>query len=99
MNLRRGLLRIWAVGSILWLIGWPAYLWESCDPVVGTASFTHPPIEICRTGLGDWKAVDDLTLGDYASDVGVAFALPIGALALGYAVAWAVRGFRPGTSN
>jgi hypothetical protein len=90
MNLRRGLLRLWVVFSIAWIIavGFHAYtLGEEID---------LPPGYVLDLGPGQLATVDLLgrTVVIDQSHLEWAFGPPIAVLIIGAVLWWAVAGFR-----
>jgi hypothetical protein len=90
MNLRRGLLRLWLVLSILWIAAVCIHAY--------TEGILPPPsgytLELKPGQLGDVEVFGRLVLID---EMHVAWALgpPVAVLIVGAALAWAIAGFRP----
>lgn len=82
MDWRRGGLRLWLLVSALW-IGWRAYL-----TVVEALNWTATRE---RLGMKPAPLFSDMNALDALA---VALLPPIAVLALGWAAAWAARGFR-----
>jgi hypothetical protein len=90
MNLKRGLFRIWVVASLIWFLGWLAYVWATCLPQENS-------VEVyCYTSLfDDWMSpVSYFSLRDYARIGAMGIGPPIAVLVLGFSILWAADGFR-----
>jgi hypothetical protein len=89
MNLRRGLLRLWIVCSVAWIvaIGYDTYTLSlpPLPPGFKYGAAPYPPVEL----LGKFFERDVIE-----SHVKWAFGPPIGLLIGGAALWWAVAGFR-----
>ncbi len=98
MNLRRGLFRIWLVGSCAWFFGWLIYIWETCQQriIPGDSEHWKQYQTFCRISLfDDWtKQPQFFTVWDYLNLAASGLALPIAALILGLAGLWAAAGFK-----
>jgi hypothetical protein len=81
MNVRRGLFRLWIVGSIVWVGGW---LWAYPWPI--QEEF------LCMLGLSDNRFCN--MRDPYSIYLPIAFLGPVIALAAWFAVGWIVSGFR-----
>lgn len=105
MNLKRGLFRLWLLGSGIWLAGWFIFIWATCELKQYPGSGDKPweaYVQICYTGFSSWMTqVRNFTVWDYASIVGSGLAVPVAALVIGLGVLWVKDGFksRPKNSN
>jgi hypothetical protein len=90
MNVRHGLLRLWIVASLLWLVAFVVwYFWTQCGYSVPGKT------DMCWTGEGDWVGdIRYFSIGTYARLFAIALSVPIGVLFVGYLLAWVLRGFR-----
>ncbi len=93
MNVKRGLLRLWMFGTVLWVlavcfVGWTQLLepcWGQFDPVVSRDGRTMP-----LSLMGSWG----VCIAHKMQIPGIALIPPLAVLALGYAVGWIARGFQ-----
>lgn len=99
MNWPRGLFRLWAIASVLWVVGYIAYFWHSCLPETGTGDYW------CFTGeFDDWtEPLRYFGWRQYSYNAGWTFGVPIAGLLIGSAiyaaVHWVLLGFRGKDSN
>ena len=85
MSWRIGLLRLWAIASALWLIGWTLFLRQQCHSTPdGSFLCRHdrPELQQARGALASWDPVGIYLFG---------FAVPIAVLIVGIAVVWILR--------
>ena len=89
MNLRRGLLRLWVVFSIAWIIAVAFHAYTLTIP-------TPPPGFTLDLRPGDVATVELLsrTVPIDVSHVAWAFGSPVVVLISGVALRWAIAGFR-----
>jgi hypothetical protein len=94
MNWKRGLLRTWVLGSLLWLAGWLIYVWQSCYTQEIPASLGGGRAKFCHTSLlSDWDSQPQyFGFSDYVHIVATGIA-PIACLVIGYGIWWVVQGF------
>jgi hypothetical protein len=90
MNYRRGLIRAWILGSLLWATGWLAYIWQSCIPQDDGGGV------FCRTSLLDgWMAQPQFFgFSEYGIIVATGISVPMVCLLVGWGIWWVARGFR-----
>jgi len=87
MNVRRGLLRVWALLSVFWIAGWAFYVWESL--------LTDGDFVAYRTDFENaFKEPKDFSVSDYLRLGGIGIGFPIAVLGVGFAIGWAIAGFR-----
>lgn len=94
MNWKRGLFRVWAILSVVWMAGWIFHIGHSCQRVLwpGTSDEYHL---MCHTDFGEWlKRYDTFTIWDYGSILIYGVSVPLSALAIGAAICWAKNGFK-----
>jgi hypothetical protein len=96
MNLRRGLFRIWIVASLIWFVGWLAYVWATCTPMHISGTPENEYVQFCYTSLfQDWmRQRQDFAFWDYASIGATGIGIPFAVLILGAGFLWAADGFR-----
>jgi hypothetical protein len=96
VNARRGLFRLWIVGSAIWIVGWSIYVWNTC----WAAADAKDPFVICRTSLfsGGMREVRAFNLSDYVDLAVSVFLIPVGTLVGGLIIAWIVVGFKRASS-
>ena len=94
MNWKRGLLRMWALVSLLWVGGWLFYVWQSCSLIALPGGQERR--EMCTTSLfDDWMSRSGyFGWHEYLRIAISGLIVPLALLALGYAVTWIVAGFR-----
>jgi hypothetical protein len=94
MNRKRGLSRIWLLGSSLWIAGWLVFVWQSCVPQAG-ASPISLGLMFCRVSLFDDWMMQPRYFGftEYGYIVGTALSLPVLCLVLGCIVWWIASEF------
>jgi hypothetical protein len=86
-NLRKGMLRLWIAASVVWLVGWAAYVFKTCE-------FQNVQW-YCYTGFGEWMSpITYLTFWDYASLIATGMSFPLVALVLGAGTWWVINGFK-----
>lgn len=91
MNTQRGLLRIWMIASVIWIIYLAWDFWQSCRLIPGTGRGAL----WCDTGQDDWLTeLKNIGLMDYGRGAVMALTPPIISLILGFAIAWTIKGFR-----
>lgn len=95
MNVKRELLRAWIVGSLLWILGWIAFIWQSCitkdiPPALGGGHAVF-----CRTSLlDDWMGQPRyFGVWEYTQMLFTGMGIPIVCLLIGLGVLWVIRGF------
>jgi hypothetical protein len=90
MNLQRGLLRVWAIGSAAWLVGWTCYIWATCNRFeLGDYAL------FCLSGFSGVRTrLEFFSFWDYANVFMMGAIVPIAALILGVGVRWIIKGFR-----
>lgn len=90
-NWRRGLLRTWIVGSVLWLVAWAGMIWDACQVhrLCWLGPFQVP-------GLRSWlyASPDSMTAWYWAVLAIEGLAVPVLAFVLGFALLWALEGFK-----
>lgn len=103
MNWKRGLLRLWIVLALLWVIGgvwvwWPAMTGD-CSPFGGRVADQRLDMA-CKLDEIPHDSFLDSAIFDYRIDVAKwLFLPPLTVLVCGYAVGWAAAGFRRKISN
>jgi ABC-type Fe3+ transport system permease subunit len=86
MNVRRGLLRFWVIGSLLFAAGVAVFNSSTITAEFKKANDPLAPY-IAEEGQGrPWSVI--------GQTAGLAVGVPIAVLLLGAMVGWAVRGFR-----
>jgi hypothetical protein len=97
MNWKRGLFRIWAAASLLWIALWTALSWAGV-----AASLSDLSCFFSGGSSGPWckyhftSAIAADGLEDRHFWIGL-MAPPMAVLLLGYTLLWIGRGFRPKT--
>jgi hypothetical protein len=93
MNVKRGLVRVWVLLSLLWLAAWGLYIWDS--RLIATEDKTGRQFVAYHTDFGrGWTEPNAFSAADYLSLAGIGFGFPVLVLGFGSAVAWAIAGFR-----
>lgn len=94
MNWKRGLLRMWALGSLLWLGGWLFYVWESCRLVALPGGQEHR--EMCFTSLfDDWMSQPGyFGWWEYLRIAISGLSVPLAVLLIGCGVWWVRLGLK-----
>ena len=85
-NARRGLMRLWVVGTFAWIIYWSWYLAAHCSPVSDNSYY----LVACTISTFNSTASGYVNFSDA---FGLYILLPSALLAFGYLIAWAIRGF------
>ena len=80
MNIKRGLLRIWVVASVVWIALCAMFLDFSCFYTTGPWC--------------EWWVKSPFLSNTYTQRIAVTFGAPLAVLLVGFAVAWAVKGFK-----
>jgi hypothetical protein len=95
MNLKRGLLRTWVIGSATWLCGLAVFSWWSCTSVALPGP-QKTLAAMCRTSLfDDWMSQPSyFGFHDYVRLAASGIAIPAVILILGLGISWAVEGYR-----
>jgi hypothetical protein len=89
MNWRRGLFRLWIIGSVLWATGYVVYFWRSCG-------YNQIGELWCPTGYEDWIGhLSYFGLLDYGRHAAWAVGFPIIVLVIAAAFLWVFKGFGP----
>ena len=93
MNVRRGLLRVWVLLSVVWVAGWAFYVWES--RLTATEDATGRQFVAYHIDFGrGWKEPKDFSATDYLRVASIGIGFPVAVLGVGFAIGWAISGFR-----
>ena len=94
-TLRRGLLRAWIVGSATWIVAvWIYYHLEDCQFTVFRNPFAHFDLDALKCYGFKPKGLSSEFFVSWHDLLGLIIGVPLLVLALGFAVSWAVSGFR-----
>lgn len=88
MNWRRGLLRLWLVGTAVWLIGWAIFIRLTCH--------TLPDGKLmCQAAPGGWVAGwGEFAAWSYVELLLLGLSVPAGIFVMGFVAARLVRSFK-----
>jgi hypothetical protein len=91
VNVRHGLFRLWIVASVIWVVAWLSYIWATCE----THGNANAHLTYCYTDFSGWmSAWESFSFWEYARIAGVALGFPAAILIVGWALLWALGGFR-----
>src|SRR5262245_7481619 len=86
MNLKRGLLRLWIIATVLWLAGFVWYFWTHL------CIYSTDNRLMCLVGEDDWVGrLSEFSISTYGRLSMIALSVPVGVLLIGYAIAWAYK--------